>query len=72
MAFVIDVFARRIVGWRASSSMHNDFVLDALEHGSTSLKLSAGNFEGLGLKPQPARRLHNAPSRKVPAPELTS
>ena len=31
VAFVIDVFARRIVGWRVSASMHTDFVLDALE-----------------------------------------
>lgn len=31
MAFVIDVFARRIVGWRVSSTMRTDFVLDALE-----------------------------------------
>jgi putative transposase len=31
VAFVIDVFARRIVGWQVSSSMHTDFVLDALE-----------------------------------------
>ena len=31
VAFVVDVFARRIVGWRASSSMTTDFVLDALE-----------------------------------------
>jgi transposase InsO family protein len=31
VAFVIDVFARRIVGWRVSSSMRADFVLDSLE-----------------------------------------
>ena len=31
VAFVIDVFARRIVGWRVSRSMRSDFVLDALE-----------------------------------------
>ena len=31
VAFVIDVFARRIVGWRVSSNMRTDFVLDALE-----------------------------------------
>lgn len=31
VAFVIDVFARRIVGWRVSNSMTTDFVLDALE-----------------------------------------
>lgn len=31
VAFVIDVCARRIVGWRVSKSMHADYVLDALE-----------------------------------------
>ena len=31
VAFVIDVFARYIVGWRVSASMTTDFVLDALE-----------------------------------------
>ena len=31
VAFVIDVYARAIVGWRVSASMYTDFVLDALE-----------------------------------------
>ncbi len=31
VAFVVDVFARYIVGWRVSTSMQTDFVLDALE-----------------------------------------
>jgi putative transposase len=31
VAFVIDTFARRIVGWRASRTAHTSFVLDALE-----------------------------------------
>ena len=31
VAFVIDVFARRIVGWKVSASARTDFVLDALE-----------------------------------------
>ncbi|AXC65225.1 IS3 family transposase [Salmonella enterica subsp. diarizonae serovar 59:z10:-] len=31
VAFIIDVFAGRIVGWRVSSSMETTFVLDALE-----------------------------------------
>ena len=31
VAFIVDVFARRIVGWRVSSSARTDFVLDALE-----------------------------------------
>ena len=31
VAFVVDVYARRIVGWSVSASMKTDFVLDALE-----------------------------------------
>ena len=31
VAFVIDVLARRIVGWRVSSSLRTDLALDALE-----------------------------------------
>jgi putative transposase len=31
VAFVIDVFARSIVGWRVSSSLRSDLALDALE-----------------------------------------
>ncbi|CDZ32871.1 IS629 transposase OrfB [Neorhizobium galegae bv. officinalis] len=31
VAFVIDAFARRIVGWRASRTAHAGFVLDALD-----------------------------------------
>ena len=31
VAFVIDVFSRRIVGWRASTSLRTDLALDALK-----------------------------------------
>ena len=31
VAFIIDVYARRIVGWRVSRTAHTGFVLDALE-----------------------------------------
>ena len=31
VAFAIDTYARRIVGWRASRTAHTGFVLDALE-----------------------------------------
>ena len=31
VAFIVDVYARRIVGWRVSRSSKTDFVLDALE-----------------------------------------
>jgi len=36
VAFVIDVFARRIVGGRVSSSLRTDFVLDALDQRFTA------------------------------------
>ncbi len=42
MAFVIDTFARRTVGWRASRTAHTDFVLDALEQ---ALHTTAGRLE---------------------------
>jgi transposase InsO family protein len=31
VAFIIDAFSRRIVGWRVSRTAHTEFVLDALE-----------------------------------------
>jgi putative transposase len=31
VAFVIDAYARRILGWRVATSMHTELVLDALE-----------------------------------------
>ena len=31
VAFIVDVYARRIVGWKVSTSARTDFVLDALE-----------------------------------------
>lgn len=32
VAFVMDLFSRRIVGWRVSKSLRTDLALDALEH----------------------------------------
>jgi putative transposase len=43
VAFVIDVFARRIVGWHASTSMKAQFVLDALEHAIRQRKTADNN-----------------------------
>jgi putative transposase len=42
VAFVIDVFARCIVGWRVSRSMHTELVLDALEQALHTRKPKAG------------------------------
>lgn len=42
VAFVIDVFARMIVGWRASRSMSADLTLDALEQALWARKVKTG------------------------------
>ena len=42
MAFVVDVFARRIVGWRVSGSLRTALVLDALEQALWSRCDTAG------------------------------
>jgi transposase InsO family protein/transposase-like protein len=44
VAFVIDAFARHIVGWRVSVSLRTDLALDALEQ---ALYDRAGDLEGL-------------------------
>jgi putative transposase len=43
VAFVIDVFARRIVGWRVSRTAHASFVLDALEQALHARRPAAGD-----------------------------
>jgi putative transposase len=42
VAFVIDVYARRIIGWRVARSMHTDLVLDALEQALWSRSSAKG------------------------------
>ena len=42
VAFVIDAYARRIVGWKMSSSMNTQLALDALEQGLRSRDISPG------------------------------
>ena len=46
VAFVTDVFARRIVGWRVGSSMTKDFVMDALEQALYARQLA--NYRDTG------------------------
>ena len=41
--FVIDAFARRIVGWRVSRTAHAGFVLDALEQALRDLRPAKGS-----------------------------
>jgi len=42
VAFVIDAFARRIVGWRVTRSLYTDLVLDALEQALHARQASRG------------------------------
>jgi putative transposase len=46
VAFVIDAYARRIVGWRVSRTAHASFVLDALEQASMigGRSIAAGSY----------------------------
>ena len=51
VAFVIDVFARRIVGWRVSHTATAGFVLDALEQCDSSTQTrSTQTGASLGLR----------------------
>jgi len=44
VAFVIDAYARRIVGWRASSSLRSDLALDALEQALYDRRVNDGEL----------------------------
>jgi len=46
-AFVIDVFARRVVGWQLSTSLHTDLALDALEMGLWSRRRAGRDLSQL-------------------------
>ena len=60
VAFVVDVFARRIIGWRAARSMRTDLVLDALEQALWSRSGSEGG------------RASQRPGQSVPVDSLFS
>ena len=48
VAFVIDAYSRRILGWRAATSMRTALVLDALEHALwTRQREHRGSLAGL-------------------------
>jgi len=47
VAFVLDLFSRRIVGWRVSASLRSDLALDALEHGIWTRRGEGHDITGL-------------------------
>jgi putative transposase len=57
VALVIDVFSRRIVGWRASSSLRSDLALDALEQALYARPLDASEQLGQYLSIRYTERL---------------
>jgi hypothetical protein len=71
VAFVIDAYARRILGWKASSSMTADLVLAAVDQAIfTRQRAGVNSFEGLihhtdyaevGVKPENLRMAWSGP-----------
>lgn len=49
VAFVVDVFSRRILGWRVSTSRHTTLVLDALRQALHTRQRSESAWNGAGL-----------------------
>ena len=47
VAFVIDAYSRRILGWRAARSMKTELVLDALEQALWTRQRHGGRLDGL-------------------------
>ncbi len=64
VAFVTDVFSRRIVGWRVSSSLRSDLALDALEQALHARSDISQLVHHSGpRRPVPLDPLHGAPGR---------
>lgn len=47
VAFVMDLFSRRIVGWRVTASLHTDLALDALNHAIFTRQRQGRSLDGL-------------------------
>jgi putative transposase len=67
VAFVIDVFSRRIVGWRASSSLRSGLALDALEQALYARPIGTSerlvHHSDRGVQPVPVDSVHGAVGR---------
>ena len=60
VAFVTDVFSRRIVGWQTSTSLYTDLALDALQMAVWQRKRAGTDLTGLvhHLRPRGAVPVH--------------
>ncbi len=70
VAFVIDVFSRKIVGWRVSNSLKTDIALDALEQalwarsdtqGLVHHSDNGGQYQALSLRSNRVAALSEVP-----------
>ena len=63
VAFVIDAYSRRILGWRAATSMRTALVLDALEQAVwTRTRDGAADLSGLICHTTPEPDTHPSPT----------
>ena len=60
MAFVTDVYSRRIIGWQTSTSLYTDLALDALSMAVWQRKRQGADLTGLvhHLRPWGAVQVH--------------
>ena len=67
VAFVLDVFSRRVVGWQVSTSLRTDLALDALDMGLWSRQRAGQDVTGLthhsDRRSISSDSLHRAPRR---------
>ena len=68
VAFIIDVFARRIVGWRVSTSMTTSFVPDALNQAICQRGPAEGGGFAIGLERMATRWLTPPLRPRQPVP----
>ncbi|WP_158247703.1 DDE-type integrase/transposase/recombinase [Actinomyces qiguomingii] len=47
VAFITDVYSRRIVGWQTSTSLYTDLALDALKMGIWQRQREGADLKGL-------------------------
>ena len=66
VAFVTDVFSRRIIGWQTSTSLYTDLALDALEMAVWQRKRQGADLTGLVHHLRPRRAVQVHPLRAGP------
>ena len=66
VAFVVDAFARRIIGWRCGSSMSTQLVLDALEQAVWTRQREGRNAGFRCGTYRPRVAVHSDPLHRTP------